>query len=297
MGPVVSPELCAAVANAGGVGMLSATWLNEALMTRSVERVRALTSGAIGANFVLDFDIAARLEQALELQIPIISTFWGDPEQTARRISDTPAIHLHTVGSLDEARRAVDVGVDVLVVQGFEAGGHVYGTTLLAELLTQVVTAVDVPVVAAGGIATVEDVRRAVDAGACGVWVGTRFVAATESRAHPDFKQAIIDAGPLDAVWTADCFDGAWPNAAHRVLRNQTLDQYLDTGVRQGRDPIAATPRGAPIARYDERPPLAGMTGAVNQMALYAGTGVGRIDRVMDAAEIVRDLARGLPPV
>lgn len=295
MGPVVSPELSASVAEAGGIGMLAVTWLSEELMTRTIQRVRALTDRTIGINLVLDFDVDARLEQALELQVPVISTFWGDPARAAARVRGTSAVHLHTVGSVDDARRAADVGVDLLVAQGVEAGGHVHGTVPLEKLLQQVIDAVDLPVVAAGGIATADDVRRAIALGACGVWVGTRFVAARESNAHPAYKQAILDAAPQDSVWTADCFDGAWPNAPHRVLRNETLERYLETGTRQDRDRVAATPKGAPIARYDERPPLAGMTGDVLQMALYAGTGVGGIDRVMAASDIVRDLARGLP--
>lgn len=294
MGPVVSPELCAAVANAGGIGMLAVTWLSQDLMLRTLERVRALTDGTIGVNLVLDFDIDAQLELALELQVPVISTFWGDPGPVASRIADSAAVHLHTVGSVDDARRAAAGGVDVLVAQGVEAGGHVHGTVPLDDLLRQVTGAVDLPVIAAGGIATADDVRRVIGLGACGVWVGTRFVAAGESHAHPAFKQAIVDATAQDSVWTADCFDGAWPNAPHRVLRNSTVERYLATGIRQDRDQVAATPRGAPIARYDERPPLAGMTGDVLEMALYAGTGVGGIDRVLDAAEIVRELARGL---
>jgi NAD(P)H-dependent flavin oxidoreductase YrpB (nitropropane dioxygenase family) len=203
-------------------------------------------------------------------------------------------VHLHTVGSVDDARAAEQAGVDVLVAQGVEAGGHVYGTQPLHRLLADIAAACELPVIAAGGIATADDVAAAVALGACGVWVGTRFVAAAESRAHPAYRQAIIDGGPDATVWTADCFDSSWKAAPHRVLRNRTVEGYLRDGVRAGRDPIAATPRGAPIPRYDDRPPLDGMTGEVREMAMYAGCGVERIARIEPAADIVADLARGL---
>ncbi len=294
MGPVSGPELCAAVADAGGVGMLAATWLPPALLTRSVEAVRARTDGTFGANFVLEFDVHAGLLQAIELGIPVISTFWGDPTEAARLVSPSSALHLHTVGSVEDAKTAEQAGVDVLVAQGVEAGGHVYGTQPLHRLLADIVAACELPVIAAGGIATADDVAAVVRLGACGVWVGTRFVVASEARAHPAYQRAIVDAGPDATVWTADCFDSSWKDAPHRVLRNATVETYLRDGVRAGRDPIAATPNGAPVPRYDDRPPVSGMTGEIGEMALYAGCGAERITGVQPAADIVADLARGL---
>jgi NAD(P)H-dependent flavin oxidoreductase YrpB (nitropropane dioxygenase family) len=129
--------------------------------------------------------------------VPVVSTFWGDPAPVSRRIRDAGALHMHTVGSVPEARHAADCGVDVIVAQGWEAGGHVRGTTTTMVLVPSVVDAVGpVPVMAAGGISDGRGVAAALVLGAQGAWLGTRFLAAAQAGAHPMYQDRLV-AEPL----------------------------------------------------------------------------------------------------
>src|SRR5262249_4902020 len=134
------------------------------------------------------------------------------------------------VGTARAAQLAIEEGCDFVICQGLEAGGHVQSSTPLGELLAAVVNvAGEIPVVAAGGLADAADVRRVLNASAEAVMLGTRFVATHESRAHPDYKQALIESDGSNTVMTG-CFDGGWPYAQHRVLRNRTLQHWEDGG-------------------------------------------------------------------
>ncbi|PRZ43978.1 nitronate monooxygenase [Antricoccus suffuscus] len=299
MGPVSQPSLIAAVIGAGGLGMLAASELNPDRLPRTIEQVRRLSSGpaeALGCNFILDFDVAAGVEVAQDQGVRIISTFYGDPARIRPHIRHD-VIHLHTVGDVADALAARDAGVDVLVAQGIEAGGHIRGTTPLNELVPAVREATGLPVVAAGGIATADDVRHAFELGACGVWVGTRFAASEESRAHQDYKDAIVAAKVGDTVYTTDCFDAGWVGAPHRTLSNSTTAMYESLGAtsERNRDIIAHTASGVPIRRFDYTPPLIGMTGDLLALATYAGVSAERVRQVEPAAAIVADLATGVP--
>ena len=145
------PELAAAVSNAGALGMLALTW-----STPAGDPVRAtadLTDRPFGGNLILSSDQHRRVDEALEAGLRIVSLMWGDPTGYVEQVHDANGILLHTVGSAAEARRAVDSGVDVVVAQGWEAGGHVWSGIATLPLVPAVVDAVTpVPVIAAGGI-------------------------------------------------------------------------------------------------------------------------------------------------
>lgn len=288
IGSAVSPELVAAVSAAGALGMIAATWHSPAQLAADIAAVRKLTAAPFGVNLVLDFPIDALLEVALEAEVPVISTFWGDADQVQRRIAAAGATHVHVVGSTEEARRAEACGVNIVVAQGFEAGGHVRGTVGTMSLVPAVVDAVHVPVLAAGGITDRRGTAAAFALGASGVWVGTRFVGTWESRAHDVYCRAIVDADSEDAVWTTR-FDGGWPQAPHRALRNSSLAADL------ARDVVARRADGEAIRRYDDTVPLTGMTGELEALAMYAGQGVGTIRSVRSAAAVVSELAAGIP--
>jgi NAD(P)H-dependent flavin oxidoreductase YrpB (nitropropane dioxygenase family) len=197
---------------------------------RRVLRTRELTDRAFGANFVLAFPIEDNLARCLDLGVEIVSTAWGDPSPVRPRINDAGAIHIHVVGSVDEARRAIDAGVDVVVAQGWEAGGHVVGTTATLPLVPAVVDAVKpVPVIAAGGIADGRGLAAVLALGARAAWIGTRFLTASEAFTHDQYRRRVIEAGPEDAVYTT-AFDGGWPEAPHRAIRNSTLTRWEGAG-------------------------------------------------------------------
>lgn len=298
IGSATCPELAAAVSNAGGLGMLAASWRSTSDLRLLIQRTRTLTNRPFGVNVVLEWDQAERVAVCLAGGVRIISTFWGDPASFVQLIHDRGASLVHSVGSVEEATRAAEIGVDVVVAQGFEAGGHVRGRTPLRELLVAVIAAVDpIPVVAAGGIASGREAVELLAMGAAGVWVGTRFLCSREAHVHPVYRNAILSAGSADGGHTVhgEIFTRGWERAPHRVLRNSTVAKWLEAGgpapgSRPGEGEIVAWQAdGTPIERYSDTIPLPGATGEVEALALYAGEGVSRITRVQPAAEIVAE--------
>lgn len=307
-----SAEFVAAVSNAGGMGIIQATWLSASDLRRTIAEVRARTDRPFGANFVLSLTAEnghANLDAALDEGIGVISTFWGDPAPVIGRIHAAGAVSLHTVGSAAEARQVVDQGVDAVVAQGVEAGGHVWGEVGSMVLTPAVVDAVPgTPVIAAGGIADGRGLAAALALGAEAVWVGTRLLLSSECKIHPTYREKLIHARETDTL-LANLFDGGWPDAPSRCLTNDTTAAWIASGSpAPGQRPaegeiIAFYGSGTPIPRYDLQEPLDGMTGAVGSMALYAGQGVGLTNTrrpvaeiiaqmVSDASEIVQRLTR-----
>ncbi len=284
--------------------MLALSWRRIDAIRRLIRETKALTSRPFGINLVLEWPQEERLRACLEEGIGIVSFFWGEPNPLWKIAHDAGAVVLHQVGSVDKARRSGDAGSDVIVAQGLEAGGHVRGTTSAAALLSDVAGmagaiqaksasrfAGGVPVIAAGRIATAMDAANARAAGAAGVWVGTRFVASEESAAHPYYKQRIVAASSAEARYTM-AFDGGWANAPHRALHNSTMEMWERSQSRPPGDPevVARFSNGAPVYRFDDTPPVAGMTGDLEALALYAGESAGRVIAVEPAAKIVGEL-------
>jgi nitronate monooxygenase len=196
----------------------------------------------------------------------------------------------------DGAKRALDCGADFLVCQGVEAGGHVQATQPLALVLPQVISeARSVPVVAAGGIGSGIAMAAVLRMGAAAAMFGTRFVASDESLAHASYKKRLVESSAQNASLTL-CFDLGWPYAAHRVLRNDTLDTWEaagcpPSGFRPGEgDTVATLPNGKVFKRYEDAPALLDMQGSVLDLCLYAGLSVAEINEIRPAAELVDTL-------
>lgn len=243
-------------------------------------------------NFALAFEPVA-LDAALAAGLPVVTFSWGDPTPHLARCRDYGAAVGVQVANLSGAEAMAALDVDFLVVQGVEAGGHVQSTTPLVELLPPIV-ALGLPVVAAGGVATGEDVRRVLELGAEGAMLGTRFVATRESLAHEAYKAALVE-GERTAL--TPLFDGGWPFAPQRVLRNETLERWEAAGCpppgrRPGEGDRLGEAPGGSILRYDDVAPRAGFTGDVASMCLYSGMGVARIGDLPPARELVERLAR-----
>src|SRR5690349_21344977 len=169
MGGAAGPALVAAVSNAGALGVLPVWRGDPESVRRLIRQTRALTSRPFGVNLNLAFPQEERLAVCLEEKVPVISLFWRDPPILVDRAKAAGAVVLHTVGSAEDARRAVDCGVDIVVAQGWEAGGHVRGTVATLPLIPAVVDAVaPVPVVAAGGIADGRGLAAVLSLGAAG---------------------------------------------------------------------------------------------------------------------------------
>jgi nitronate monooxygenase len=299
LGPAAVPRLAAAVADAGALGMVPLTWAAD--VTGMVGETAALTRRPFGGNLILNWDQHRRLDEALQAGLRIISLTWGDPAPYVGRAHDAGALVLHTVGSAEEARRAVGCGVDVIVAQGWEAGGHVRGSVATLPLVPAVVDAVaPVPVIAAGGIGDARGVAAVLALGAQAAWLGTRFLLAQEAPVHEDYRRALIAAAETDAHWYADLYQAGWPDAPHRALSNSTAAAWEAAGRpgpggRPGEgEQVAQGPSGEPLARYSSVVPLAGDTGDIGALSLWAGQSVAFAQRIQPAADIIAELTRGL---
>jgi NAD(P)H-dependent flavin oxidoreductase YrpB (nitropropane dioxygenase family) len=298
IGSSSTPELAAAVSEAGGLGTLAQTWFDVPVVRERLRRVRSLTARPVGVNLVLDLPVQDQLEACLEEGAGIVSTFWGDPGPVHDAIRSAGALHVHTVGSVADAVLAAERGVDVLVAQGWESGGHVHGTIGTMALVPAVVDAVaPLPVIAAGGIADGRGIVAALALGAQAVWLGTRFVTADEAKVHDVYRQRVLDASADDSVHGL-AYDGGWPGAPGRTLRNATLTAWEAAGRpaapnRPGEGDIIARDRsGRGYERYNDLMPLPGMTGDLEEMALYAGQSVGLVRAGGPARDIVARLAQ-----
>jgi nitronate monooxygenase len=296
MGGAVTPALAAAVSNAGGLGMLPLSWSTPEEIAGIVDETRQLTHRPFGVNLGLAWDQRERLEAALAAGVPVASFFWGDASAIIDRAHDAGAIVFVTVGTAEEARVAAAAGADVVVAQGWEAGGHVWGMVSTLALVPRVVDAVaPLPVVAAGGIADGRGLAAVLALGAAGAWVGTRFLSAPEATIHPDYRRRLLAASEGDTFY-GTLFDRGWPDAPHRTLRNSTVEAWEHagrpaSGSRPGEDDEpAARSDGSPINRYAASTPTSGMTGDVEPLPHWAGQGVGLVNREEPAADIVRSL-------
>jgi nitronate monooxygenase len=293
------PELAAAVSNAGALGTVTLTWSDDAGAV--VRQTAALTGRPFGGNFILTSDHHRRLDQALEAGLRIISFMWGDPASYIGPVHDAGGVVLHTVGSAEEARRAVAAGVDVIVAQGWEAGGHVWGTVATLPLVPAVVDAVaPVPVIAAGGIGDARGVAAVLALGAQAAWLGTRFLLAQEMPIHPDYRRRLIAAAETDPQWYPNLYDVGWPDAPHRALRNSTADAWEAAGRppdarRPGQgESIAHFASGEAIVRYEPAPPMVGTTGDIEALSMWAGQSVALAREPQPAADIVKELTSRL---
>jgi NAD(P)H-dependent flavin oxidoreductase YrpB (nitropropane dioxygenase family) len=201
------------------------------------------------------------------------------------------------VGNVEEARKAVAVGVDAIIVQGREAGGHVIGKDGLFSLLPRVVDLVgerDIPVIAAGGIVDGRGYVAALSLGAQGVCLGTRFVATHESYAHPIYKRKLIE---YEKTEYTDVFGRArWPGAPQRVLETPFFDDWRSLPAHEnevnqpiiGRSTIHGVEKE--IRRFSGTVPNMTTTGDLESMAMYAGQSVGLIKEILPAGEVVKSL-------
>lgn len=297
MGGAVVPELAAAVSRAGGLGTVPLWWNPPEEVTREVSRTRELTDRPFAVNLLLHLPQEDRLAAALDAGARIFLFGWGDlTPALAEPVHAAGGTVLAAIGDVEGAWRAAEAGADAIVAQGWEAGGHVWGSVATLPLVPAVVDAVSpLPVVAAGGIADGRGVAAVLALGAAGAMVGTRFLLAHEAAGHPDYKQLLLRASTDDTVHTL-LFDGGWPDAPHRALRNSTVEAWEGagrpaSGERPGEgEEVARRADGAPILRYASTTPSASSTGDVEAMSLWAGQGVGLVRREQPAAEIVREL-------
>ncbi len=294
MGGVATvPSLPSAVSQAGGLGMVAALMSPPETLVSLLDDVERRTSRPYGVNFLMPFLDRGVVELAAA-RARVVDFFYGDPDASlVELVHQGDALAAWQVGSAEEARAAADAGCDLIVAQGIEAGGHVRGRLGLLPLLAEVLDAVEVPVVAAGGIATPRSVAAVLAAGAEAARVGTRLIASTEAAvdgAHPVWVEALLRARGEDTVLTEE-FSVTWPDAPHRVLRSA-----LEAAIALDDEVIGETflmGMTMPVPRLGPRAPNPKTTGVIEAMCLYAGQSVGATREIRPAADILRDLAEG----
>ena len=299
MGPDLSgPELVAAVSTAGGLGLLQAQLCAPPLFREEIQRIRTLTDEPFGVNLLLHFPIEDQVAVCLDERVPVLSLFWGDPTPYVKRAHAAGVKVLHQVGSVSDAQRAAAAGVDVIIAQGVEAGGHVAGEVSTLALVPRVVDAVAPrSVAAAGGIGDARGLVAVLALGAQAAVLGTRFLASSESRAHPHYKQKVLEACEADTVRTI-LFGHGWPNAPHRTLRTAFVRQWLGKEERgqesRPDEPVVGQTviggKAMPVLRFMGFPPNSDASGDIDSMDLLAGQSAGLIREVRPAGEIVSEL-------
>jgi NAD(P)H-dependent flavin oxidoreductase YrpB (nitropropane dioxygenase family) len=288
-GGATNPELVAAVTNAGGFGVLSATHQSADQQRTEAQRLRELTSnGPFGLNHLLFTVDEARFAATIELRPKVVSTAWAWPEQDLQRYAaaahDAGSLFMHMVSTVPEALRAVEAGADIVVAQGSEGGGHVgwMGTLPLVPMVVRAVA--PVPVLAAGGLADGAGLAAALALGADGALLGTRFLATPEAPVPASYKRAIVEHDGHDTFLTEipDVAQGrVWPGAMSRVARNRFIERWAgrEWEVRQRRAEIARAAAEA-RARDDSE-----------EYHLSMGQTAGLITELAPAAQIVERVA------
>jgi enoyl-[acyl-carrier protein] reductase II len=189
-------KLASAVSRAGGLGILGAGSMYPDVLREQIRKCKAATDRPFGVNLPLLYpDIEKHIEIIIENRVPVVITSAGSPKTWTSILKEKGIRVIHVVSSSAFAQKAVAAGCDAVVAEGYEAGGHNgREETTTMVLIPQVVQAVSIPVIAAGGIATGQQMLAALALGASGVQIGTRFLASDESSAHPDFKKKVIEA-------------------------------------------------------------------------------------------------------
>jgi nitronate monooxygenase len=282
-----------AVARAGGHAVYPALGLPPRALAPVLDALAAETE-AYGVNFLVPVMDRATLDLAIG-RSPYIDFFLGDPDpalvEAARAGGAVVGWQVETVA---EARAAEAAGCDLVIAKAWESGGRkrVEGPALL-PLLDGVLDAVSLPVLAAGGIATARGVAAMMAAGAAGVRVGTRFIASAESDAHPRWIDGLLEATATDAI-VSTAFNAGLPEPGpHRVLRRSVEAAEALTDEDVGVVRLAGAE--IPVRRFAAQPPTRESTGAIDAMPFYAGQSAGAVGSVRPAAEILAELAAGLP--
>jgi NAD(P)H-dependent flavin oxidoreductase YrpB (nitropropane dioxygenase family) len=289
MGSIYSPDLVAAVSNAGGLGAMGCHYMNPEQVRAGTAALRERTNKPFALNFLL-FDILEEgFAAALALRPNVIAFAWPRPEQDLKfyvgRAHDAGCKVTFMANGVPEAVKAAEAGADVIIAQGTEGGGHV-GWVASMVLTPMVVDAVaPIPVLTAGGVADGRGLAAAIALGADGVLLGTRFLATEESPLHPNFKQAIVDSDGHDTALSEipDIAAGkVWPGAMSRSRRNRFIERWA------GREWLLRSQQAQALAAIQ----AARKAGDVNEAPLSMGQDAGLIKDVPSAGEIVQRIAQ-----
>ena len=286
MGGATSPELVAAVSNAGGLGILGATGQSPDRLTENVRAIRERTDRPFGLNLLLHFyaEDDSHIDAVLDVRPDVLSTAWPRDTQDLgsifSRAHDRGVKVIHMAQTARHAEQAAKAGADVIVAQGTDGGGHVgmVGTMVIVPMVAR--TVAPVPVLAAGGISDGAGLAGALALGASGVLVGTRFIVTTEAPISDAMKQRIVSSDGTDTLATdvGDVLLGNdWPGALARVGRNRLIERWLGRTNELRRDRELAI----------QRLVMARQAADIEEDIEYFGQGAGLIQSVAPVAEVI----------
>ncbi len=281
MGGVAMAELVAAVSNAGGLGVIGAAMLTPEAMREEVRKVKDLTDKPFAVDLLLAQGWPGQEEMIrvmFEEEVPVFASGLGNPAPYVEEMHRHGMTVMAVVGAVRHARKVAEGGTDIVIAQGTEGGGHT-GRIATMALVPQVVDAVaPTPVVAAGGIADGRGLVAALALGACGVWVGTRFVATKEATGHENYKLKIVESSEEGTVVTR-----AFTGKDCRVVKNRYAEQWED---RQGE----LKPFPFQMMVDSEKMEAAIRWGNTDLGIMPAGQVSGAIHEVKSAADVVREM-------
>src|SRR6202140_3741839 len=281
MSTYTTPELVAAVSNAGGLGIIGGLSRDADELGEEILKVRQLTSLPFGVNHVISQLDPDAIDVTIELRVPVLSLAWGKADEIVRRAHDAGMKVIHQVNTPEEAGRAASDGADVIVAQGAEGGGHV-GAMSTLPLVPQVVDVVNgVPVLAAGGIADGRGLAAVLMLGAQGALIGTRFLATPEAHGRGQSKNVILNAlgsQPPASTFYDEVLGQVWPGAMVRSIQHPLLEEWADR------------PREWALAADQLRPSLEAAISAGD--FVLAGQSAGLVHDIVPAGELIARIAR-----
>ncbi|AGB41365.1 putative enoyl-(acyl-carrier-protein) reductase II [Halobacteroides halobius DSM 5150] len=277
---VATGELAAAVSEAGGLGIIGAGNAPADIVREEIKKVKSQTKNPFGVNaMLLSPHIDEVIEVILEEEVPVVTTGAGNPAKYLDKLQDMGAKVIPVVPSVALAKRMARYGVDAVIAEGNEAGGHI-GQLSTMPLIPQVADEVNIPVIAAGGVADGRGVASALALGAKGVQIGTRFVCASECIAHDNYKKAIVKAKDRDAIVTA--------RSTGHPVRN--LKNKLTRKIKKMEE------EGAPKEEIEElgigRLRQAVIDGDTKEGTVMAGQVAGMINEIKPAADMIEEIMR-----
>ena len=285
---VSNAELTAAVSNAGGLGVLGVGAMEMAALESEIDKLKGMTSKPFGISFPLARpDYEPMIMAAIDKGVRIVVTSAGNPAKSAKMLLAAGVTAIHVIANVRMAQKVQDLGYHMVVAEGYEAGGHNGRDEITTfALVPQVVDAVSIPVIAAGGIADARGVVAAFALGAEGIQMGTRFVATKESPVHENYKKAIIDASDTDTTITGRRF-----NDLTRVIKNKLAQdiqeaEYANVPPDQILDMIGFG-----------RTYKASVEGDMETGSVMIGQIVGMIKDIKSVQEVFDELLFGIEPV
>ena len=278
MANIATGEFAAAISNAGGLGLIAAGGKKPDQLRENIDRARELTDKPFGVNIMLMHpQVDELMEIVIEKEVPVVTTGAGNPGKYVPALKEAGIKVMPVVASVALAQRMERLGVDAVIAEGTESGGHVGEMTTMA-LVPQVVDGVSIPVVAAGGIASGRQMLAAYALGACGVQVGTCLLVSEECPVHQNYKQAVLDASDSDTIVT-----GRIGGTPVRVLKNRMAREY----VRQER--AGATKEELEVYTLGSLR-KAVFDGNVKEGSLMAGQVAGQLHEIRPAAVILEEM-------